>query len=152
MSKKIKPCLWLDNRVEEAVEFYTSVFNDSEVLSINKMPDGNTMTAEFRLFDETFMLLNGGPMFNFTEAVSFFIECQDQAEVDYYWDTLSEGGETSQCGWTKDKFGLSWQVVPVRMMELLGDPDGEKAERVMAEMMKMTKIEVDKLETAYAGE
>jgi predicted 3-demethylubiquinone-9 3-methyltransferase (glyoxalase superfamily) len=145
----IKPCLWFDNNLEDAMNFYISVFKDSEVLNVNRLVDGSTITAEFRLRDQVFMALNGGPQFRFSEAISFLIECEDQEEVDYYWETLSEGGETSMCGWTKDKFGLSWQVIPVQLMQLMGGPDSEKANRVFQAMMKMSKIDIAALQAAY---
>lgn len=146
---KIKPCLWFDNDLEDALTFYTTVFEDSEILEVNRNEEGAVFTAEFRLRDQVFMALNGGPVFIFNEAISFFISCEDQAEVDYYWDSLSEGGTTSQCGWTRDKYGQSWQIVPSIMMQLMGDADTVKAGRVVQAMMQMTKIDVDELLAAY---
>jgi predicted 3-demethylubiquinone-9 3-methyltransferase (glyoxalase superfamily) len=157
MSQKITPYLWFDGQAEEAMNFYVSVFKNSEILTVSRYgeggpgPAGSVMIASFRLDGEEFLALNGGPMFKFTEAVSFLISCESQDEVDYYWDKLTEGGEPSQCGWLKDKFGLSWQVIPTRLAELLQDEDPEKAGRVMQAMLQMTKIEVPKLEAAYAG-
>jgi predicted 3-demethylubiquinone-9 3-methyltransferase (glyoxalase superfamily) len=158
MSGKITPFLWFDNQAEEAVNFYVSVFKNSEVLSINRYPEGapgiggNVITANFRLNGQEFVALNGGPQFKFTEAISFVIDCESQEEVDYYWDKLTaDGGEESQCAWLKDKYGLSWQVVPRQLMEYLGDPDPEKAGRVMQAMLQMQKIDIAKLQEAYDG-
>ncbi len=159
--QKITPFLWFNNNAEEAVNFYTSIFKDSKILSTSRydeasaqvsgMPAGSVMTAAFELCGQRFTALNGGPIFKFTEAVSFVIDCEDQEEVDYYWDKLSEGGDPAaqQCGWLKDKFGLSWQVVPKALGELMGDPDSKKAGRVMEAMLKMKKIEVKGLQEAY---
>ncbi len=144
--QKITPFLWFDGRLEEAVKFYTSVFKDSRVVSINPM------SATFVIEGQEFMGLNGGPMFTFNEAVSFFIRCETQAEVDYYWSVLTaDGGAESKCAWLKDKFGVSWQVVPSALGRYLGDADREKANRVMQAMMKMSKIVIADLERAAAG-
>ncbi len=165
MSKisKIYPCLWFDSQAEEAAKFYTSIFKDSKMGRIARYPegsadspankpDGSVMTVEFELEGQTFLALNGGPVFKFSEAISFTIDCEDQAEVDYFWDKLLEGGgEESQCGWLKDKFGLSWQVVPKRINELYADPDPVKVKRVFDAMMTMVKLDIAKLEKAYAG-
>ena len=124
--QKITPCLWFDNQVEEAIVFYTSIFPESEILQISHYPEGTpelagkVLTATFRLSDHEFIALNGGPMFKFNEAISFSVDCKTQEEVDYYWNKLSEGGEESMCGWLKDKFGLSWQVVPTELGSLIG--------------------------------
>ena len=157
-SPKITPFLWFDTQAEDAANFYVSVFKNADILSVNRDPEGgpapagSVMTVSFRLNGQQFTALNAGPMFTFTEAVSFVIDCADQAEVDYYWDALTaDGGEPSACGWLKDKFGLSWQVVPRALPELLGDPDQEKAQRVMPAMMGMTKIDVAGLQRAYDG-
>lgn len=148
----ITPFLWFDNQAEEAANFYVSIFPNSRIISTNPGPDGKVMSATFELDGQRFMALNGGPQFKFTEAVSFYINCKDQAEVDNYWEKLvAGGGKTDQCGWLKDQFGLSWQVVPTRLGELLGDPDRAKAGRVMAAMLKMTKLDVAALEAAAKG-
>lgn len=155
--QKISPFLWFDNQAEEAVRFYTSVFRNSKIGKMTRYgeagpgPAGSVMVAEFELEGLHFTALNGGPMFKFTEAISMSVDCKDQAEVDYFWSRLSEGGQPSQCGWLKDKFGLSWQVIPEALPRLLGDPDAAKAGRVMQAMLQMTKIDVAKLEAAYAG-
>lgn len=154
MTQKITPNLWFDNQAEEAMTFYVSVFKDSEVLNVSRygdvgpMPAGTVLTASFRLADQEFVALNGGPAFRFTEAVSFLIDCKTQDEVEYYWEKLGDGGEPGQCGWLKDRFGLSWQVVPARLIELLRDPAPAKANNVMQAMMKMGKIEIATLERA----
>jgi predicted 3-demethylubiquinone-9 3-methyltransferase (glyoxalase superfamily) len=148
MAPKITPFLWFDNQAEEAMNFYVSVFPNSEALGVNRMGD-TVITTNFRLNGQEFVALNGGPQFKFTEATSFVIDCASQDEVDYYWNKLTaDGGEESQCGWLKDKFGLSWQVVPSRLMELLQDPDPGRANRAMQAMLQMKKIEIPKLEQA----
>lgn len=151
----ITPFLWFDDNAEEAMNFYISVFKDSKIGNVSRLPEGTpgpagkVIAATFELQGQEFMALNGGPQFKFNEAVSFFVTCRNQAEVDYYWDKLGEGGEAGQCGWLKDKFGLSWQVVPTALGEMLGDPDPAKSQRVMQAMMKMGKIEIAELEAAY---
>ncbi len=158
MTRKITPFLWFDDNAEEAMNFYVSVFKNSEVLNISRYGDsapgaaGTVTTATFRLDGQEFMALNGGPHFKFTEAISFFIDCESQEEVDELWEKLSEGGKTSQCGWLKDKYGLSWQVVPSVLSEMLQDPDHERANRVMQAMLQMTKIDIAKLQQAYEQE
>jgi predicted 3-demethylubiquinone-9 3-methyltransferase (glyoxalase superfamily) len=153
--QKITPFLWFDDNAEEAVNFYTSIFKDSKVISTSRYgehgpgPAGSLMMANFLLNGQEFFALNGGPVFKFTEAISFFVTCEDQAEVDYYWDKLSQGGETQQCGWLKDKFGLSWQIVPTALGRLMGDKDPVKAARVTQAMLKMVKIEIAALQQAY---
>jgi predicted 3-demethylubiquinone-9 3-methyltransferase (glyoxalase superfamily) len=156
---KITPYLWFDDDAEEAIAFYSTIFPDARVIDEQRYPEGapgpagTLMTATFELAGQRFVALNGGPAFDFTEAVSFFIRCDSAEEVDHYWDALlADGGEPSQCGWLKDKFGLSWQVVPGRLMEYLSDPDPVKAQRVMQAMLQMSKIEVSELDAAYAGE
>jgi predicted 3-demethylubiquinone-9 3-methyltransferase (glyoxalase superfamily) len=155
MANKITPFLWFDNQAEEAMNHYVSIFKDAEVLGVSRYgeagpgPAGTVMTASFKLNGLEFTALNGGPLFKFNESVSFVIDCKTQDEVDHFWDKLSEGGETSQCGWLKDKFGLSWQVVPSILGELLGDKDPEKSGRVMQAMLQMTKIDIAKLQEAY---
>lgn len=149
---KIMPCLWFDGDAEAAAEFYVGLFEDAEIRSINRMPDGKALTVTFRLREQEFMALNGGPQYHFTEAVSFTIDCADQAEVDYFWDALTaDGGAESMCAWCKDKFGLSWQVVPRALPQLLGDADGGVRQRVMQAMLQMRKIDVAALERAAAG-
>ena len=154
-SQKITPFLWFDNNAEEAMKFYTSIFKNSKVGSVVRYgeagpgPKGTVMTGTFQLEGQEFIVLNGGPLFKFTEAISFVVDCQSQEEVDHFWDKLSEGGEKSRCGWLKDKFGLSWQIVPSILSQLLGDKDPEKAKRVMNAMMKMDKIVVKDLQNAY---
>ena len=153
---KPTPCLWFDTQGEDAARFYTSVFPNSRILEVSHYGDANpsqagtVMVVRFELDGQTFMALNGGPQYTFSEAVSFTIDCADQAEVDRYWETLSEGGEEGPCGWLKDRFGLSWQVVPTRLVELLADPDADRAQRVMRAMMSMRKIEIAELEAAAA--
>jgi len=151
---RIRPCLWFDTEGQEAAEFYTSVFPNSKITKITTRPDrpeGTVITVEFELDGERFIALNGGPQFSFSEAVSFDVSCETQEEVDAYWATLSEGGEEGPCGWVKDRFGLSWQIVPKALPRLLADPDREKAGRVMAAMMKMGKIDIAALERAAEG-
>ncbi|PWK66926.1 VOC family protein [Aminobacter sp. AP02] len=155
--QKITPFLWFDNQAEEAVNFYASVFKSAKIGKMTRYgeagpgPAGSVMVAEFELEGLHFTALNGGPMFKFTEAISMSIDCKDQPDVDHFWNRLSEGGQPGQCGWLKDKFGLSWQVIPEALPRLLGDPDAAKAGRVMQAMLQMTKIDVAKLEAAYAG-
>jgi predicted 3-demethylubiquinone-9 3-methyltransferase (glyoxalase superfamily) len=149
---RILPCLWFDDSIAEAVEFYCDVFKDAEIRNMQRMPDGKVFTATFRLRDQEFMALNGGPLFPFTEAVSFFVSCADQAEVDYFWEKFTtNGGTESRCGWLKDRFGLSWQIVPQALPNLIGGPDRVAAGRAMQAMLKMRKIDVAALEAAYAG-
>ena len=155
--QKITPFLWFDNNAEEAMNFYTSIFKNSKVLTVSRYPEGSpgpagtVMTAEFELEGQEFVLLNGGPRFQFTEAISFVVNCETQEEVDYFWEQLSEGGQKSRCGWLKDKFGLWWQVVPILLAELMNDKDPEKSKRVMQAMMKMDKIEIEPLKRAHEG-
>ena len=154
---QLTPCLWFDTDGEDAAELYTSVFQNSKILEVARYgsagprPEGTVMTVTFELDGQEFLALNGGPDFKFNEAVSFQIHCRDQDEVDHYWEKLGEGGEHGPCGWLKDRFGLSWQVVPNRLTELLTDSDREKAQRVMAAMLQMGKIEIDQLEQAAAA-
>ena len=152
--KKITPCLWFDNQLEEAISFYSSIFPDSEVLTVSRYPKGTpglagkVLTAAFRFAGQEFIALNGGPMFKFTEAVSLSIDCKDEEEIDYYWNRLIEGGEESMCGWLKDKFGLSWQVVPGNLGTLIYHTDPEKAQRAMQALLKMRKIDIKALKQA----
>ena len=157
-TSSITPCLWFDDRLEEAAAFYTALFPRSSVGTMTRYGDagpgepGSVMAGEFTLDGLTFRAINGGPMFSFTEAVSFAISCADQAEVDHYWDGLLAGGGTpSQCGWLKDRFGLSWQIIPDRLLELIGDPDPGRAQRAMQAMLEMQKIDIATLERAADG-
>src|SRR5437660_12484374 len=157
--QKITPFLWFDDKAEEAATFYTSVFKNSKIGKIARYdesgekasgrPKGSVMTVEFELEGQEFVALNGGPMFKFTEAISFVVNCETQEEVDYFWTKLSVGGEESRCGWLKDKFGLSWQVVPTVLIEMLADKDAAKAKRVMHAMLQMDKIDIPTLKKAY---
>ena len=155
--QKIVPFLWFNNNLEEATEFYTSVFRNAEVKNVRRYgpegpgPQGSVMTATFIIEGQEFYALNGGPQFSFTPAISFFIKCETQTEVDYLWEQLSKGGRPDRCGWLQDKFGLSWQVIPNILGELLGDKDPLKAGRVMHAMMGMTKIDIEGLKRAYEG-
>ncbi len=155
--QKITPFLWFDDRAEEAMLFYTAIFKNSKVGDVSRYGEGGpgepgkVMTATFELEGQQFMALNGGPHYSFTPAISMFVNCETQAEVDELWDKLIEGGAPSQCGWLTDKFGLSWQIIPKALGELLNDKDPEKSQRVMQAMMKMIKIDVPTLKRAYAG-
>jgi len=152
--QKITPWLWFDTQAEEAANFYTSVFKNSRILQVSRYgeagprPAGMVMTVSFELDGQEFVALNGGPEFTFTEAVSFMVTCADQDEVDYYWSALTEGGEPGPCGWLKDRYGLSWQIVPTALDELLNDPDRERAQRAMQAMLQMSKIDIDELRRA----
>ena len=149
--QKITPFLWFDNNAEEAMNFYVSVFKDAAIGNIHRMGD-KVLTASFTINGQEFMVLNGGPMFKFNESVSFFVNCADQAEVDYLWDTLTaNGGQPSQCGWLKDKYGLSWQIVPQLLTSVLWGPDSEGSKRAMQAMMQMGKLDIAKLQAAYNG-
>jgi len=154
--QKITPFLWFDHQAEEAAKFYVSMFKNSKILNIARygegtpMPKGTVMTVDFVLEGERFTALNGGPMFKFTEAISFLVNCESQDEVDMLWKKLtSNGGAEGQCGWLKDKYGLSWQIIPAALGQMLSDPDTEKAQRVMSAMLKMKKINVETLRQAY---
>jgi predicted 3-demethylubiquinone-9 3-methyltransferase (glyoxalase superfamily) len=150
--KKITPFLWFDTQAEEAMNFYVSLFKNSKVGGVSRGPDGRAFTVSFELDGQEFLGLNAGPEYKFSEAISMYVNCEDQAEVDYFWNKLiADGGEESQCGWLKDKFGLSWQIVPKQLGELLGDPNPEKSQRVMQAMLKMQKIIVADLEKAHQG-
>lgn len=161
--QKITPCLWFDDQAEQAVAFYTGIFSNSRIVDISRYGEagheihgkaaGTVMTVAFELDGQRFTALNGGPVFKFNEAISFQINCDTQQEVDRYWSKLSEGGDqqAQQCGWLKDKYGLSWQVVPAVLIEMLMDPDVEKSQRVMTAMLQMKKIDIDALKRAYAG-
>ncbi|MDP9129926.1 MAG: VOC family protein [Candidatus Binatota bacterium] len=153
--QKITPCLWFDNNAEAAVNHYLSIFKNSKINKVLRCgdagpgPKGSVLTIAFQLEGQDFIALNGGPIFKFNEAISLSVDCKSQLEVDDLWEKLSDGGQKSQCGWLKDKFGLSWQVVPSALVEMLQDPDPEKAKRVMAAMMKMGKIDIAVLKQAY---
>ena len=155
--QKITPWLWFDGQAEEAANYYTSIFKNSRVLDIKRYgaagprPEGTVMTAAFELEGQEFVALNGGPEFKFNEAISFLVDCRTQEEVDELWERLSEGGEKGPCGWLKDKYGVSWQIVPTALGELLNDPDPEKSNRVMRAMLGMGKIEIQGLLDAYEG-
>lgn len=156
--QKITPFLWFDDNAEQAMNFYVSIFENSKVVNVGRYGEagpgrkGTVMTAEFQLEGQKFVALNGGPHFKFTEAISFVISCETQEEVDKFWEKLSEGGAESQCGWLKDKYGLSWQVVPAILVELLLDKDPEKSQRVMQAMLQMKKIDIETLKQAYEQE
>ena len=155
--QKITPFLWFDNQAEEAVQFYVSVFKNSEIIKIIRYgddgpgPNGTVMTIGFMIESQEFAALNGGPQFRFSQAISFVVNCRTQEEVDEYWENLSAGGEKQPCGWLKDKFGVSWQVVPGILSEMLNDKDPVKAGRVMAAMLRMNKIDIQVLKQAYNG-
>jgi predicted 3-demethylubiquinone-9 3-methyltransferase (glyoxalase superfamily) len=161
ITQKITPFLWFDDKAEEAAKFYASIFQNSKVGKITRYdeesvgptgrPAGSVMTVEFELEGQEFVALNGGPLFKFTEAISFVVNCETQEEVDHFWAKLSAGGEESRCGWLKDKFGLSWQVVPVVLIEMLADKDTAKAKRVTHAMLQMDKIDIPTLKKAYDG-
>ena len=163
MKSKISPCLWFDHQAEEAARFYTGIFENSKITAISRYgeagqeihgrPPGSVLTVAFELDGQSFTALNGGPLFKFNEAVSLLIECETQEELDGYWAKLSEGGDPNaqQCGWLKDKFGLSWQVVPQILPELLTDPDTAKSQRVFSALMNMQKLDIAALRRAYEG-
>ena len=152
---RITPCLWFDGQAEEAANFYVSVFENSRITAVSRYgdagpgPKGSVMTIGFELDGQAFTGLNGGPQFKFTEAISLIVNCETQAELDRYWEKLSAGGQEVQCGWLKDKFGLSWQIVPTALWELVQDKDPVKSQRVMAALMQMTKLDIAKLKQAY---
>ena len=156
--QKITPCLWFDKEAEEAAKFYTSIFKNSKIGRVSHYGEagheihgraaGTVMTAEFELNGQKFLALNGGPIFKFNEAVSFIVNCESQEEVDYYWEKLSDGGEEGPCGWLKDKYGLSWQIVPTVLGELMSGSDREKSGRVMQAMLQMKKLDIEKLASA----
>src|SRR6184192_4096132 len=154
---KITPFLWFDNQAEEAANFYVSIFKNSKIVNVSRYgeagpgPKGSAMTVVFQLDGQEFIALNGGPHFKFTEAISFSVDCKTQQEVDEYWEKLSAGGKPGQCAWLTDKFGISWQIVPTVLIELLSDPDPAKTQRVMKAMLQMTKIDIANLREAAAG-
>jgi predicted 3-demethylubiquinone-9 3-methyltransferase (glyoxalase superfamily) len=153
--QKITPFLWFDHEAEEAMNFYVSIFKNSKIISLTRYgeggpgPAGEVMTGTFQLEGQEFMALNGGPDHKFTEAISFFVDCKTQEEVDELWNKLTEGGEEGPCGWLKDKFGVSWQIIPTVLGELLGDPDPARSQRVMQAMLQMKKIDIKALQEAY---
>jgi predicted 3-demethylubiquinone-9 3-methyltransferase (glyoxalase superfamily) len=155
--QKINPFLWFNDQAEEAAKFYVSIFKNSGVKKVvhygkaGPGPEGSVMTVEFELEGQEFTALNGGPVYKFTEAISFVVNCNSQEEVDYYWEKLTEDGEEGVCGWLKDKYGLSWQIVPTVMVEMMSDPDPEKAKRVTEAMLQMVKIDIKTLKEAYDG-
>ncbi len=161
--QKITPCLWFDDNAEEAAKFYTSIFKNSKITTVSRYgeagreihgkPPGSVMTVAFELNGQSFTALNGGPMFQFTEAISFQVDCEDQKEVDYYWERLGNGGDeqAQQCGWLKDKFGVSWQIVPRVLLQLINDPDSGRSQRAMTAMLQMKKIDIEKLKQASDG-
>src|SRR5919108_1262106 len=154
---KITPFLWVDNQAEEAAKFYVSIFKNSKILTVARYgdagpgPKGSVMTVKFMLDGQDFIALNGGPHFKFTEAISFSVDCKTQEEIDQFWEKLSHGGEEGPCGWLKDKYGLSWQINPTVLGEMLRDPDPKKSKRVMEAVLKMKKIDIKKLKGAYDG-
>jgi predicted 3-demethylubiquinone-9 3-methyltransferase (glyoxalase superfamily) len=153
--QKITPFLWFDSKAEQAMNFYTSIFKNSKIVSVTRYgeagpgPKGTVMTAKFELNGQEFVALNGGPQFTFTEAISFVVNCETQQEVDELWEKLSEGGNKSRCGWLKDQYGLSWQIVPTALVEMLQDKDDKKSTRVMQAMLQMDKIDIETLRRAY---
>lgn len=156
--QKIIPCLWFDNQAEEAMHFYTSIFKNAKVGNITRYgeagpgPAGSVLTASFELEGQQFVALNGGPEFTFTPAISFFVNCETQEEVDELWEKLSEGGEEVECGWLKDKYGVSWQIIPTILVEMLNDADPQRSQRVMQAMLQMKKIDIQTLKQAYEGQ
>ncbi len=151
IKQKITPFLWYNDQAEEAMKLYCSVFKKAKIISTTPGPNGKIFTGIFQIEEQQFYVINGGPHFSFTPAVSFFVSCKTQKEVDHFWEKLSKGGEKSRCGWLKDKFGLSWQIIPDDLGKLMGDKDPVKAQRVMNAMMKMDKIIISDLKNAYKG-
>ena len=161
--QRITPCLWFDSQAEEAAKFYTAIFKNSKIVQVSRYgeagrevhgrPPGSVMVVAFELDGQAFTALNGGPVFKFNEAISLQVNCETQEEVDYYWGKLGAGGDekTQQCGWLKDKYGVSWQVVPTVLPEMLQDPDSTKSQRAMEAMLQMKKLDIDELKRAYAG-
>jgi predicted 3-demethylubiquinone-9 3-methyltransferase (glyoxalase superfamily) len=163
LKRSITPCLWFDSQAEEAARFYTGIFENSRIVSVTRYgeagheihgrPPGAVMAVAFEINGQEFSALNGGPLFKFNEAISFQVYCETQDEVDYYWERLSQGGDPNaqQCGWLKDRFGLSWQVVPTLLLELISDPSDERSQRAMEAMLQMKKLDIEKLKQAYEG-
>ncbi len=162
IKQRISPCLWFDTQAEEAAKFYTSVFGNSRIKRVSRYGEagrevhgkeaGSVLTVEFEIDGQTFVALNGGPNFKFSEAISLQVTCETQDEIDYFWNKLSDGGEEGPCGWLKDKYGLSWQIVPSVLPQMLTDADSAKSERAMTALMKMKKFDVETLQRAYAGQ
>jgi len=156
--QKITPFLWFDGKAEEAANFYTAIFKNSKIGSVSRYgeggpgPKGSVMVVTFQLEGQEFMALNGGPLFTFTPAISFLVNCETQEEVDQLWEKLSEGGQKDRCGWLKDKYGVSWQIIPTALDKMMSDPDRAKSSRVMKAMLQMDKIDINTLKQAYAGE
>jgi predicted 3-demethylubiquinone-9 3-methyltransferase (glyoxalase superfamily) len=157
IKQRIAPCLWFDGRAEEAAHHYVSIFKNARITAVSRYgdagpgPKGGVMTVGFELDGLAFTALNGGPMFTFTEAISMIVNCETQAEIDHYWDRLGEGGQPGQCGWLKDRFGLSWQIVPIALVEMVQDENPARSQRVMAATLKMTKLDIARLKRAYEG-
>jgi predicted 3-demethylubiquinone-9 3-methyltransferase (glyoxalase superfamily) len=154
--QKITPFLWFDDKAEEAMNFYVSIFKNSKVGRVSRIkgapgPQASVLTATFQLEGQEFMALNGGPQFSFTPAISFYVNCETQEEVDYFWEKLSAGGKIDMCGWLKDKFGVSWQIIPEGLGRMLSDPDPVKSKRVMQAMLQMKKLDIKTLQQAYEG-
>lgn len=155
--QKITPCLWFDGKAEQAVKFYTSIFKNSRTGRILRCgdsgpgPTGSVLTSSFELDGQEFLALNGGPMFKFTHAISFIVNCDTQEEINYFWEKLSEGGQLEQCGWLRDKFGVSWQIVPTILQELIQDKDPQKVETVMKALLQMVKLDISTLQNAFNG-
>ena len=161
--QRITPCLWFDDQAEDAAKFYTAIFENSKIVSVSRYPDegheihgrpaGSVLTVALELDGQTMTALNGGPIFKFNEAISLQINCETQKEVDYYWEKLSEGGDKTaqQCGWLKDKYGVSWQVVPIALPKMMADPDPKKSGRVMKALLQMKKLDIAELKRAYEG-
>jgi predicted 3-demethylubiquinone-9 3-methyltransferase (glyoxalase superfamily) len=161
VTQKIAPCLWFDTEAEDAAKFYVSVFEDSRIINVARYPDegqdihgkaaGSVMAVDFELSGQRFVGLNGGPQFKFDEAISFQVYCESQAEVDYFWSRLSDGGQEGPCGWLKDRYGLSWQIVPLVLLQMMTDADPRKSQRVMKSFLQMKKFDIETLERAYDG-
>jgi predicted 3-demethylubiquinone-9 3-methyltransferase (glyoxalase superfamily) len=157
IKQRISPCLWFDGQAEEAANFYVSVFENARITAVSRNgeagpgPNGSVMVVGFEIDGQSFTALNGGPMFKFTEAISMVVHCETQAEVDYYWEKLSAGGQEGRCAWLKDKFGVSWQIVPTALIELMQAKDARRSARVMKAMLQMTKIDIASLQRAYEG-
>lgn len=156
--QKITPCLWFDNQAEEAARFYISLFENSRITNITRYSEagpgepGSVMVVNFQLAGQDFIALNGGPLFHFTEAISLSVDCETQAEVDELWEKLTAGGQESQCGWLKDRYGLSWQIVPRQLVQMMNDPDPAKVQRVTQAMLQMTRLDIAKARQAYQGD
>jgi predicted 3-demethylubiquinone-9 3-methyltransferase (glyoxalase superfamily) len=162
VTQKIAPCLWFDTQAEEAAKFYVSVFKNSKIVTVARYPNegqdihgkeaGSVMAVDFELSGQEFVALNGGPQFIFDEAISFQVYCENQVEVDYFWSRLTEGGKEGSCGWLKDQYGLSWQIVPIELLQMMMDPDARKSARVMKAFLQMKKLDIAALKRVYEGE